>query len=226
MLNEGKILQPYPGVYASQIAYGMMVAPLRVHNLCLQIGTPWLKFSDKVEEVTGSVKIRVLFGLQRRRVTGFISCDAGMDFNSVHFAVNRFYDLFEERTGRVVEDVTVKTFEANRDVAGVRLDLVKCYTRREFDQVLERIYQKGDVVRGEYKVSKEMSVEQFQNLLQGGLSQYQATQAQFQTIQEVRKLTEAMKGNFRIQQQIEKQNQAILKALYRIIDGLGGSVNG
>lgn len=193
LLKEGRIIQPYPGAYASKITYGMMIAPLRCHNLIVQVEAPWLGFSDDVTEFTGSVKVRVQFGVQRRRVTGRISCDAGMDRNSVFFALHRFYDIFEERTGHSVENVTVKTFELNRDVGGVRLDLVKCYTRKAFDDVLERVYQKGDVVRGEYKISRDMRVDEFQSLIMGGLSSYQSTQTSYLIIEEVKKMTEAIK---------------------------------
>ncbi|GAI43449.1 unnamed protein product [marine sediment metagenome] len=64
LLEEGKIIQPYKGTYASKITYGMMIAPIRCHNLILQVNAPWLGFSDDLTEWTGDVKVRVQFGLQ------------------------------------------------------------------------------------------------------------------------------------------------------------------
>lgn len=182
LLAEGKVLQPYTGSYASKITYGMMLAPLRCHHVVVQVTTPWLKFSDETTEWTGDVKLRIQYGLQRRRVTGFFSVKKGtrgMDQDTLLFVLQRFYDLFEKRTGRVVEDVIVKTFEFNRDVTGVRVDGVKCFTRTSLNGFLERIYQKGDVARAEVKVSQEMGVSQFEALIRGGVPYAENIQAQY-----------------------------------------------
>jgi len=131
LLKENKIVQPYRGAYCSKIIHGMIFVPLRVHNIVVTSSAPWLDFSDDVVEWTGSVKVRVQFGLQRRKITGRISCDAGMDVNACLFALNRFFDLVKERTGRVLEEVVVRTFEVNRDISGLRLNGYKCYTRKD-----------------------------------------------------------------------------------------------
>jgi hypothetical protein len=194
LLEEGKIFQPYNGAYCSKITHGMIFCPLRVHNLIISVDAPWLDFSDDLTEFVGGVKVRVQFGLERRRLTGRISCDSGMDRNAVIFALNHCYDLMRERTGRVVENVVVKTFEVNRDYQGVRIDGAKCYTVKGLFDVLERIYQKEDsVVRTEYKVTKDMTIDEFQVLMQGGVTGYNLQQAVFALAQEVRAQKEAQK---------------------------------
>ena len=193
LFEDGLIIQPYPGSYASKITYGMMLAPVKIHGVILNVDAPWLNFSDDVVERVGSVKIWVQFGLQRRKITIRLSNDRGMDRDTFLFALNRSYDLVESRSGRVVEDVVVRTFELNRDIAGVKLDAVKCFTRQGFEDLLERVYQKGDFVRSEVKVSRVMSVSQVENLLRGGVSHSQDVQFQYMMYQELQKITRVIK---------------------------------
>lgn len=191
LASVNKIVQPYTGAYCSKITHGMMFVPLRCHNVILCVVAPYLSFSDDIVEFVGDVKVRVQFGLQRRKLTGRISCDAGMDKNAVLFAIERCLDVMEKRTGRVVEKVVVKTFEVNRDFEKVRLDGSKCFTREGLFGAIERIYQKGDSVRVEHKVSRAMGLEEFEVLLRGGVSGYNLQQAVFALVQENRRLTEA-----------------------------------
>ena len=192
LYNESKVIQPYPGTYASKITYGMMLAPVKIHNVILNVDAPYLNYSDDKKEEVGSVKIWIQFGLQRRKITIRISNERGMDRDTFLFALNRSYDIIEKRTGHVVEDVVVRTFELNRDIAGVKLDTVKCFTRQGFKDMLERIYQKGDFVRSEIKISREMSVSQVENMLRGGVTHGQDVQFQYMLVQEVKKLTKAV----------------------------------
>ena len=211
LLRDGKVVQPYTGAYCSKITHGMIFVPLRVHNIILGVDAPWLDFSDDVVEWVGSVKVRVQFGRQRRRVTGRISCDGGMDHNAVVFAIQRCYDLIEGRTGRRVENVVVKTFEVNRDYQGVRLDGAKCYTVKGFFDVLERIYQKeASVVRTEHKVTKPMKVDEFQALMRGGVTGFNVTQALFALTQDVKRLGEAQKFNNALMTKVLKVLEALL----------------
>ena len=216
LLQEGKIVQPYKGAYCSKITHGMIFVPLRVHNVILSVDAPWLGFSDDVVEWVGDVKVRVQFGLERRRLTGRISCDGGMDRNAVVFALHRCYDIMQKRTGRPVENVTVKTFEVNRDFQGVRIDGAKCYTVKGLFDVLERIYQKEEsVVRTEHKVTKSMTVDEFQALMQGGVTGFNLQQAVFALTQQVRELTEAQKFTNEKMMQILRVQEAILNKLLK-----------
>lgn len=195
LLEEGKIIQPYTGCYCSKIAHSMIFAPLRVHNVILVGSAPWLDFSDDLVEFTGGVKVRVQFGLQRHKVTVRISCDSGMDRNACLFALSRGFDIVKARSGYVLDRVVVKTFEVNRDYQGYRLDGgVHCYTQKGLFDVIERIYQKEEnVLRHEFKVSKEVSLEQFQVLMKGGVTGFNLQNAVFALAQDQRNLTEAVK---------------------------------
>ena len=206
LLTEGKLIQPYKGTYASKITYGMMLAPVRVHNVILVVDASWLNFSGDTSELVGSVKVRVQYGYQRRKITIRLTCDRGMVLDTFLFALHRAYDIIELRTGRSVVNVVVKTFELNRDVAGVRLDTVKCFTRLGFEGFLERVYQKGDFVRSEVKVSREMEVSQLESLLRGGVLHSQDVQFQYMLVQEVKKLT-----------QVIKLQQEQLRIIYKLI---------
>jgi len=194
LLQESRVVQPYPGAYCSKITHGMIFAPLRVHNVLLGFEASWLDFSDEVVELVGDVKIRVQFGLQRHKVTGQISCDSGMDRHTIRFALDRFYEIVEKRMGGLPDEVVVKTFEVNRDMHGVRLDGCKCYTREGLFGMIDRVYQKEeDVVRAESKVVEPMGVDQFLALIQGGVTGYNYLQGLFMAVQQIGKLTDAVK---------------------------------
>lgn len=218
LASVNKIVQPYKGSYCSKITHGMMFVPLRTHNVLFVVDAPYLKFSDDVVEFTGAVKVRIQFGLQRRKMTGRISCDAGMDRNAVLFAVNRALDIMEKRTEHVVEKVVVKTFEVNRDFERVRLDGSQCFTRESLFGAIERIYQKGDKVRTEHKVTRKMGLEEFEMLLRGGVSGYNVQQAVFALVQENRRLTEAqVYQNERIAC-ISAHLESLTKAYWKFLD--------
>ena len=200
LLKDGKLFQPFSGHYTFKIIDGVMGGGFRVHNLCLVGVCPWLrvKLADVVE-FFGGVKVWVQFGVQRHRLTVKVCCDGGMDYDTVCFAVSRAFDVVYERTGRhFPEDVIVRTFEANRDFEGVRLDGVQCFTRKGFFDVLERLYQKDKAtVRFEQKVSYPMSVSEFEakflELSRGGVASFNVNQAMFMLFQENRRLSESMK---------------------------------
>ena len=213
LLELNKIVQPYPGAYCSQITHGMMFAPLRTHNVIVTVEAPWLSFSDDYSEFYGEVKVRVQFGLQRHKVTGRISCDAGMDKNSVHFALSRFYDIVKEKTDHEVDQVVLKTFEVNRDYAGIRLDGFKCYTKQGLFGAVERIYQKDDLVRHEHKITKPMTIDEFTALVRGGVTEYNVQQGLFVLAKKVEALTEAQKFINEKFLEIMRVQNAILKHL-------------
>jgi len=170
-----------------------------------------------VEEVE-DVRIRLQFGLQRRRVTVWLSCDGGMDRRTLLFALNRAYDLFEAKTGRRVERVVVKTFEVNRDFHGVRLDGgLKCFTRKGFFEFIDRVYQKDvSTVRSEVKVCREVGVEEFLSLLHGGVPSFEVTQGVFVLSRKVEKLAEAIKFQNELLVQVVRINEALMREIVKL----------
>jgi len=162
----------------------------------LSVDAPKLsKGLRKFEGWFGSVKIRVVFGSRNEKVTGFVSCDEGMDLDKYVFVVDKFKSVIFERAGVRVSDgeVNVVTFELNKDRKDIRLDGVKCVTVKDFRGVLERIYSKDGGVRSEVKVAESMNVAQVEALLKGGMTPYQILQGQALTNKKIDELTDAIK---------------------------------
>lgn len=178
LLAEERINQSRHGSYEKLPTHGVGFDPLTTHNIVLSVMAPWLDFSDEVVEWTGSVKLRVQFGIKRKKITGSISCDEGMDKNATMFALHRFFDVVKERSGHDVEKVVFKTFEVNKDAYGVRLDGGwKCFTKKRLFDVIECIYQKDEgVVRAELKINRDLDLENFQALIMGGMAGYDENQ--------------------------------------------------
>jgi hypothetical protein len=83
--------------------------------------------------------------------------------------LQRWFDNAEEHLGRSLGDVLITTVEFNRDFIGIQLDgSLHCYTRNDLNGFVERLYQRDDSLRHEYKVSRKMSVTQFEALLDRG----------------------------------------------------------
>lgn len=172
-----------------------MRVPLRCHNLLFTIeGQEWVVEGGKVEEVVGDATLWVTFGVQRKKVTCQIACDVGLNLDACLFAVRRLVDIVEGRKGSLVDKLFLRTFEANRDFQGVRIDGCKCYTRRGLFDVIERVYQKDEsTVRVEHKVCESMEVDQFLSLIRGGMTNYQVTQGLFVLVKKFEQLIEAVK---------------------------------
>jgi hypothetical protein len=213
LLEKNQILQPYPGSYCNKVTYGMRFVPLMVHNVSLRVSLCEDVLSWVVDEFVGDVKVHVCFGSERRKVSGYIACDRGMGKDACLFAVHRWFDVAEKHLGRPLpEPLELTSFEQNQDYRGIRLDGVQCVTKKGLDNMIERVYQKEEnLVRKEHKVSKSMSFTEFESLLQGGVSGYNQTQAQFALMQQVGALTEALKFTNNRLLEIEKSSNALMK---------------
>lgn len=220
LLDRGLILQPYPGTYCNKITYGMRFVPLCVHNISLRFFAGGVSHWEE-DEVVGGVKIHVCFGQERRKVSGCISCDAGMSHDACLLALNRWFDIVEGMLGRPVVDLELLTFECNKDYYGVRIDGVQCVTKKDLFGMVERIYQKEEnLVRREWKVSQPMSVNAFEAAIKKGVAEHDRVQASFEVKEEVKRLSEAVKFANGKLYELEKLNAAMFGALTKLVDSM------
>jgi hypothetical protein len=216
--SKGKIIQPYPGAYCNKITYGVRFVPLLVHNIALSVQLTEDVLHWERTEVVGGVKVYVCFGSERRKVSGKISCDAGMSKAACLFAVHRWLDVDESHLGHSLpETLIITSFEQNRDYVGCRFDGdLRCVTKEGLFGVIERVNQKDEnVIRVEHKVNKAMSFGEFESLLQGGVTGYNAIQLTFLMLQKVDKLTDAVKFLNGAELRNQKVQDAILQWIYK-----------
>jgi len=212
LLQRGLIIQPYHGTYCNKITYGVMFKPLMVHNIRLHANVSVNIKSDVVVEDVGNVRVKVVFGEQRRKVSGFISCDVGLSHDACRLALNRWFDIAERRLGFALVDVVLTTFELNKDYAGVKIDGVNCMTRRDLFGFIERVYQKeANVVRKEVKASAPMSINRFEEAIAKGFQGVSQAQELFDLRNTVRDSTAALKFNNSRLLEIEKSYFAFVK---------------
>lgn len=200
LLTEGLISQPYPGAYSYKTHPRCGKAPPRVQNLILSVAAPWL--CNKIETITeqvGDVGIRIIFGVKRRKVTGFFSIEQGMDYTQTIMALELFRLFIAQRTDQEIDydKSEVRSCEFLEDYSQLRLDGVKCVTVKSFLGDLERVYNREHGLRSEVKVQPQ-GVNTIMTLLKGGVSSYNILQGQFLTVQKVEHLTEAVKGSNRL----------------------------
>ena len=156
------------------------VRRLLLHNVGLQIRD--VDFSRKVDDfdqVFGGVRIRIISGVKRGKVTGSISKDLGLTWDEFVLSVRLFLEEVSKALGRVVgmDEVLVVSKEIADDFLRAHLVDVKCLTLTDFYGNLERIYQRGDDVRREVRTSQPMSVADLQAFYQGGLTTYNIFQS-------------------------------------------------
>ena len=214
LLDKGFVLQPYPGAYCNKITYGLRFVPLCVHNISLRSFVCKDVLHWETDEVVGRVKLHVCFGSERRKISGFVACDAGMSHDACLFALHRWFDLAEKHLGRSLADLELLTFEANKDYYGVRIDGVQCVTKKGLFDMVERLYQKEEnLVRKEWKVNQAMSVNQFEVAISQGVAGHDNAQANFELVQEVRRVAEALKFTNSRLLSVEKLQEAMYRKL-------------
>lgn len=200
MLTEGLVGQPYPGAYSYKNHPRCGEPPPRVQNLVLSASGPWLSSHvEMIKEQIGDMRLRVVFGLKRKKVTCVVSRDLGMDYSEVAMAIELFRLHVALCTTHMLatERIEVHSCEFLQDYEQLRLDGVKCVTVQSFLGALERIYNREDGLRSEVKVQPQ-DVNTIMALLKGGVSSYNILQGQFMMVQEIRCLTEAVKGSNRL----------------------------
>jgi len=218
LLEKGLVLQPYPGAYCNKITYGMRFVPLCVHNISLQSNICQSVRHWETDEIVGGVKIHVCFGSERRKVSGFISCDVGgMTHDACLLALNRWFDIVEGKLGFGLTEVKVTTFELNKDYHGVRVDGVSCITRSDLFGMIDRVYQKEEqLIRKERKVLTPMSINLFEEAIQKGVVDLEHNQERFELHREVKQNTEALKFTNSRLLQMEKFQEATFQVLNKI----------
>ena len=196
LVNDNRIVQPYSGAYCTKIRYDVIFSPLKAHNIRLSSNVCQDVKSEVIDEKVGDVELHVCFGEQRRKISGWIKCDAGMVYDTCMLALNRWLDIADKKLGFALNDISITTFELNRDHVGHKIDGdIHCITRSNLFGAIERIYEKEDCVRHEYKVMVPSSVAEFEKTLKNGFQLGGGAQNQIETQRSINQLTEAIKYN-------------------------------
>jgi predicted transcriptional regulator len=212
LLDKGLIVQPYPGAYCNKITHGMRFVPRMVHNIRLSSFVCQNLKHDVVDERVGSVELHVVFGEERRKVSGWIKCDAGMSYDACMFALNRWFDVAEGRLHFCLSDLKLTCFEVNKDYHGVRVEGVQCLTRSDLFGMIERFYQKeNNVLRQEFKVTKPTSINEFEAHLKNGLDNAEKAQNVFETQREIALVKDALKFNNSRMLDVERLLEQLVK---------------
>jgi hypothetical protein len=183
--------------------------------------------SEVISEVVGGVGIKVVFGSERRKVSGVISCDAGMSRDACLFAVNRWFELVEKKLGFCLNDLVLTTWELNKDHAGIRIDGIQCVTKRDLYGMIERTYQKEEnLVRKEWKVSTPMSLNKFEEAVSKGLAGMEKAQNLKDLRDEVRGVWEALKFNNSRMLELGRFVEAVSKSQLSMVDRIVGLEKG
>jgi len=183
-----------PKRWISDISSHLESSLPRVHHILMEFDAMVHKSKEVVREVDG-IRIRVLFGEKRGKVTAWITNDVpGLDYQSFCLAKELFFSIVENEIGyRPSEgEIRVVNFHLNRDIEGIRIEGAKSIVLEDFTGAMKRIYQKEE---GKVRVEEVAShnLETLSALMRGGVSVSQVLQGVFVLSQEVRALAESVK---------------------------------
>ena len=205
LLREGKISRPNRGFYLNKPIHGVEDKLPTVHNLIMK--KSGYRFSRKIPDFRytfGCCSLKIQYGLKNGNLMWYVICEEGLDFVGLLLVL----DVLRRESGRtlnmeiLLDDFELSTIEMNQDYQWVRWDRKGCITIKSFLGPLERIYQKGPVLRSEVKV-KPQSLTDIYLLLKGGVTPYNVVQTQMMSV--------------RLQEGLTKQNERLLSYMITII---------
>lgn len=137
------------------------------------------------------VNVKIIFGWKRRQVSAIISCDEGLSYRELCFAVNDFKQRVHEVLESVPEfSVKAKNYEFLKDYLGIRLEGIQSITLTTFMALLEKLYNKEIGLRHEVKGSVPIPVETLIALMQGGVSAANLQQFNFLLVKQNQSILE------------------------------------
>jgi len=201
-------------------------APPRVQNLFVIASGVEVRRSEvlKYEFKRGfdapdesAFRVRVVFGKKRGNISWTVKAPLGLDLYGL-LMVRQYVEVECENRGYVDLVWAVRNYEFLWDHLGVRLEGVKALTLDDLEGTMEKYYQRDEVLRREVRSSQEARFEDLIALTTGGVPTFQIIQGVDLLSKKIDSLTDAFKGSVRVEQETQKQNRAILDALYRFID--------
>lgn len=233
LLKKGLLKQPAPGLYTSTVANtnygeggGDSIKTLRLQNLMVQVKHP---ISENIHDFNGqfgTVGIKIQFGRKRQRITGYLSCPEGMNFNTFVLALEKFKHVVASRLGFFPEDniIIIKRAEFLEDFQKVRMNLIKCLTVESFLGSFEKIYNRKNGLRSEVRCKPD-SVEAILTLLKGGVKNYNLLKLLFSTLNQLRELMAIIECQCKGTQHLHRMLFHLTETLRKIAEHLQNCQN-
>jgi len=179
------------------------------------------KFTGPPQGEEGEVNQTLQLGLKRNKITWRIRAPLGLDYYGLMFA----YGLLRctlARMGQAADlEFMVKNVELLDDKIGTRMEGIQALTFTDFKGNMEKIYNKAYGVRREVRATEERPAHELLQLYQAGLPSFMIAQASYDIARRVSENSDNIGRLAHEQFKANKLNQAILEALYRIVDKIG-----
>lgn len=176
------------------------------------------KFTGPPGGEEGEVRQTIQLGVKRNKITWRIRAPLGLDYYGIMFA----YGLLRCTLARIGQDpgleFMVKNIELLDDKVGTRIEGIQAVTFTDFKGNLEKLYNKAYGVRREVRDTEARPASEILALYSGGLPSFMIAQASYDI---ARRVQENSENIGRLASQVfdqNKINQAILEALYRLLD--------
>lgn len=226
LLKKGLLKQPAPGLYTVAVANpdygdGGTTSPRapRLQNLMIQVKHPIHSNIQDFKEKFGTVGIKIQFGRKHQRVTGYLSCPEGMEFNTSVLALEKFKHIVALKLGFFPENkaIIVKRAEFLEDFQKIRMNLLKCLTVESFLGSFEKIYNQKNGLRSEVRCKPD-SIEAIYTLLKGGVKNYNIQKLLTLTLNQLKELMETIECQCKGTQHIHRMLLHLIKPLAQITE--------
>lgn len=167
----------------------------KIHNINLSYDASSLSYKHTEKTVTvDDVKIRAVFGVKNKKITGSISAEPPLNYREFKFAVNEFKYLVRSVIGFCPFDdsILVTSCELNQDYGDLRIDGCNSLTIKTVLGDLEKIYNKRNCLRSEIRV-KSLPLQSVYALLKGGIISYNIIERQTSIEEKVDEQIKAIK---------------------------------
>lgn len=172
LLKEGIVAQKFergPYCLVQDFTHGMKMEP-KFHNILLQVtpDKPIKKFKEVFQSEIACLRIES--GIKSKKITGVISANPPLTHRETCLMAEKFMHLSKQEFSMEIspDDVKFINIEINWDYNGLRLEGCNCITLKSFG-LIEKLYNKKECIRHEYRFSGIFTYKDFINLTFGGV---------------------------------------------------------
>lgn len=147
----------------------------KYHNIYFSFQFKDIEITPHKEKVQiENIKLIIYFGSKTKKVTCNVSSKEPLNLRELVLVKNLFEQKVKEKLGiQELPVLMIKSIEFNNDLQGIRMDGINAVTWNDFKGVLEKVYNKEDKLRHEFKVSLPVEAESIIHLLRQGLDSYE-----------------------------------------------------
>ncbi|MDD5418144.1 MAG: hypothetical protein PHW96_04670 [Candidatus Nanoarchaeia archaeon] len=174
MFRRGILKQNYKYGFYSVIKTIHGITNYNIHNIYLTYTFTDINLTTSHKKIRfDNIKLKLYFGKKSKKATCSVSSDKPLSLREFLMAKYVFEsEVKKELNIDYLPELYVKSVEINEDFRGVRMEGINAVTWTNFIGMLEKVYNKKEKVRKEYKVSVPMKADVLVSVLRNNVDVY------------------------------------------------------